>query len=484
MEHGLDTGVIAVFTAAVVVWSLASAMLERLSITPALAFVATGLVVANEPLSLIEIDVTSEAVRSVAEITLALVLFTDAAGVDLQRLRADANVPVRLLLIGLPLTIAAGVGLSLALFTDLDPWVCAVIAAAVAPTDAALGAPLMADRRLPARVRRELNVESGLNDGLVTPLVTFFIAGAVAEAGSQPDLSPGSALIDLALGVLVGVGLGVAAGTAMRLARRIGMTAGAESLAVLALAVLTYAAAVELGGNGFVSAFAGGLAFGATRRSATEVLAFASETGELLAIAVWFVFGAVAVPVLDGAPWSVLAFAVLALTVGRMVPVAVALVGTGLSRPTVSVPRLVRTPGARVCRVRSHRLRRTRVRPEPQHHAGRHLRHGPAQRRGPRADRQTPRRPLRHLHPTYASSRRTTGRPRNPHAGPVWDTDTRTRTRTRAPTPTSATRPVTSSIPAHERAFAVPGAARRTGRLPGQPHPGLGGDRSPARWRW
>ena len=335
MEHGLDTAVLAVFTAAVVVWSLASAMLDRLSITPALAFVAIGLAVANPPLSLVDIEVGSETVRSIAEVTLALVLFTDAAGVDLQRLRADASVPLRLLLVGLPLSIAAGIGLSLAVFGDLDPWVCAVIAAAVAPTDAALGAPLMADRRIPARVRRELNVESGLNDGLVTPIVTFFIAGAVAEAGSQPDLSPGSALVDLALGVLVGVGLGVTAGVAMRLARRIGMTASAESLAVLALGLLTYASAVQLGGNGFVSAFAGGLAFGATRRSAADVLAFASETGELLAIIVWFIVGAVAVSVLDGAPWSVLGFAALALTVARMAPVAMALAGSGLSRPTV-----------------------------------------------------------------------------------------------------------------------------------------------------
>jgi NhaP-type Na+/H+ or K+/H+ antiporter len=335
LEHGLNTEVIAIVAVAVVVWSLASATLDRLSITPALTFTVIGLVVANPPLSLVEIDVGSETVRSVAEVTLALVLFTDAAGVDLQRLRADASVPTRLLLIGLPLTIAAGIGLSLALFADLDPWACAVIAAAVAPTDAALGAPLMADRRIPARVRRELNVESGLNDGLVTPIVTFFIAGAVAEAGSQPDLSPGSALVDLAVGVLVGVGLGVAGGLAMRLARRLGTTLGAERLAVLALAVLTYAAAVELGGNGFVSAFAGGLAFGTTRRSPADVVSFASEAGELLAIVVWFVFGAVAVPVLDGAPWSVMVFAVLALSIARMVPVAIALAGTHLSRPTV-----------------------------------------------------------------------------------------------------------------------------------------------------
>jgi NhaP-type Na+/H+ or K+/H+ antiporter len=339
VEHGLDTDVIAVFAAAIVVWSLVSAKLDRFSVTPALAFVAIGLVVANPPLSLVEIDAGSEAVRSLAEVTLAVVLFTDAARVDLGRLRADAAVPLRLLLIGLPLTVGATLGVSLALFADLDPWVCAVIAAAVVPTDAALGAPLMADRRIPARVRRELNVESGLNDGLITPVVTFFVAGAVAEAGSRPDLSAGSALVDLALGLALGVGIGLAGGAALRLARRASWaTSAIETLAVLALALLAYAAAVEAGGNGFVAAFAGGMAFGAARRAAAQVdvLGFASETGELLAIVVWFVFGAIAVPVLDGAPWSVVAFAVLALTVGRMLPVAVALVGTGLSRPTVA----------------------------------------------------------------------------------------------------------------------------------------------------
>jgi NhaP-type Na+/H+ or K+/H+ antiporter len=212
-----------------------------------------------------------------------------------------------------------------------------VIAATVAPTDAALGAPLMADRRIPARVRRELNVESGLNDGLVTPVVTFVVAGAVAEAASQPELSPGAALLDLALGVLVGVGVGVVGGAALRLARRRSWaTAGAETVAVLALGLLAYAGAVEAGANGFVAAFVGGLAFGAARKATADVLGFASEAGELLAIVVWFLFGAIAVPVLDGAPWSVAVFAVLALSIGRMVPVAIALAGTGLSRPTVA----------------------------------------------------------------------------------------------------------------------------------------------------
>src|SRR5215204_1333776 len=305
----MDTEVVVVMTVAVVAWCLASARLDRRSITPALVFVVVGLVVANPPLSIIEIAPDSHTVRSLTEVTLALVLFSDAARVDVRRLRADARVPMRLLLIGLPLSVAVGVGLALAIFADLDVWVCAVIAAAVAPTDSALGAPLMAVRRIPRRIRRELNVESGLNDGLVTPIVTFAIAGAVAEVGARPDLSPGTALADLAIGLVAGVALGLAGGLLLRLARRRSWTASeTEPLAVLALALLSYAAAVELGGNGFVAAFVGGLAFGATREATADAIEFASQAGELLAIAVWFVFGAI----------------------------AVALTGTGMSRPTVA----------------------------------------------------------------------------------------------------------------------------------------------------
>ena len=125
---------------------------------------------------------TSETLRLIVEVTLVLVLFSDASRVNLRGLRSDSGIPVRLLLIGLPLTIVLGFGVAALLF-DLDPWLCALIAAALAPTDAALGAPVVADRHVPMRIRQTLNVESGLNDGLVTPIVTFCTAGAVAEVG-------------------------------------------------------------------------------------------------------------------------------------------------------------------------------------------------------------------------------------------------------------------------------------------------------------
>ena len=155
-----------------------------------MAMVGLGLVVANEPLDLISVGPTSSTLLLIVEVTLVLVLFSDASRVNLRGLRTDSAIPARLLGIGLPLTIALGFGVA-ALLLDLDPWLCALVAAALAPTDAALGAPVVADPRVPTRIRRTLNVESGLNDGLVTPIVAYFTAAAIAEVGGQPDVSAG-----------------------------------------------------------------------------------------------------------------------------------------------------------------------------------------------------------------------------------------------------------------------------------------------------
>jgi NhaP-type Na+/H+ or K+/H+ antiporter len=249
-------------------------------------------------------------------------------------LRTDPGLPTRLLLIGLPLTIALGF-IAATLLTDLDPWLCALAATALAPTDAALGAPVVADPRVPIRIRRTLNVESGLNDGLATPLVMFFLAGAVAEAGSV-HFSPGSALADLSVGLLAGVAIGLGGGSLLWVARGRGWTTS-TSVAILVptLALASYFAALELDANGFVAAFVGGLVFGSTQRDAGEIGEFGEELGELFGLAVWLIVGAVAVDALDDATWGMLGLAILALTVLRMIPVALALIGSGLNRKTV-----------------------------------------------------------------------------------------------------------------------------------------------------
>ena len=143
--HGLDTTVLVVGTACIALWALTARRLAAWNISSAMAMVVLGLVVANRPLDLIDLAPKSEALKLLTELALTLVLFADASRVNLRSLRADPGLPSRLLLIGLPLTIGAGF-LAAALLTDLDPWLCALAATALAPTDAALGAPVVADR--------------------------------------------------------------------------------------------------------------------------------------------------------------------------------------------------------------------------------------------------------------------------------------------------------------------------------------------------
>ena len=180
MSHGLDTAVLATTAGCIIVWSLVSARLERVFITAPIAFVVMGLVVTHGPLAFIHFDPHSSTIRSLAEVTLALVLFTDASRVNVHELRRDLGLPVRLLAVGLPLTIGFGTALAFGLVTGVSLWVAASIGAIVAPTDAALGASIMEDTRIPNRVRRLLNVESGLNDGIATPFVNLFLAGAIS----------------------------------------------------------------------------------------------------------------------------------------------------------------------------------------------------------------------------------------------------------------------------------------------------------------
>src|SRR4051812_14682079 len=328
-------GVLALGATCIALWSLFARRLVRWNISSAMTMVALGLVVANRPLDLVDVAPRSETLRIIAELALALLLFADASRVNVRGLRTDAALPGRLLFIGLPLAIALGF-VAATLLTDLSPWLCALAAAALAPTDAALGAPVVVDEHVPMRIRRTLNVESGLNDGLVTPLVTFFLAGAVTKAGTI-DFGTGSALFDLLVGVAVGVGIGMIGGSLLLIARRRRWTTqGSIALVVPTLALLSYFTALHIGANGFVAAFVGGMAFGATQPDAGDIGEFGEQLGELLGLVVWLLVGTVMVDLLGDVTWEMVLFAVLALTVLRMVPVAIALFGTGLSHTTVA----------------------------------------------------------------------------------------------------------------------------------------------------
>ncbi len=340
MEHGLNLLAIIAIGGSVLLWSFVSPRLERWNISGPMFFVVAGLILANEPISFVHLELHSEALRSSAEVTLAIVLFGDAAAVRGKELRGDAAAPGRLLGLGLPLTMAAGTVTAKVLFPDLSWWVCAIIGTAVAPTDAALGAAIIEDRRMPLRIRRVLNVESGLNDGIVTPFVNFFLIAAVSGTSLQSS-SLGAAIADLTLGVVYGIAIGAAG--AWLLAHS-GAASGAARREISAPFhwMLVYAATVEPGANGFVAAFAAGLAYGivdrrTTAASAEATLGLTHQSAELLSFVVWFFFGAVMVPVLADVGWRDVAFAPLALTVLRMAPVALSLLGVGFDGASVAV---------------------------------------------------------------------------------------------------------------------------------------------------
>jgi NhaP-type Na+/H+ or K+/H+ antiporter len=332
----VDVTAVLVVAAALFGWGLVSARLERADLTAPVVFVALGWVLQWR--GLIDRGDAHHTITPLVEVTLVWLLFSDAARLRLRELRADVGAYLRLLGIGLPLTIAFGSVVAAWFWPHLGVWLALLVGAALAPTDAALGRPVVTNPVVPARIRQLITVESGLNDGIATPVVMFAIAGAAAAAGLEAGESPGRALVTLVLGVMIGAAVGAVGGWLLRHARRRGWAAEDFSgIAVLALALLAYAAAVAVGGNGFVAAFCAGVAFGALagRRGPAE-LTFLDQTGGLVSLLVWCAFGALAVPImverLD--PQTVL-YAVLSLTVVRMLPVALAAIGSGLDRRTV-----------------------------------------------------------------------------------------------------------------------------------------------------
>ncbi len=337
VDHGLNTATIAVVAGCFILWVLVSSRLERIYISAPFAFVVMGLAINHEPLQLIHLNVHSSTIRSLAEITLALVLFSDASRVNLHALRRDLGPPVRLLAIGLPLTIGLGTAVAFGIIPGIGIWVAATVASIVAPTDAALGATIMEDRRVPSRVRRLLNVESGLNDGIATPFVNLFLAGAVAtEVAHQTTVL--SAARELLVGAGVGIGVGVVGGWLLHTTTKRGWSGKAfRPMAALAFAIFSYAASIEASGNGFVASFVAGMAFGSIVGGDPEsTMAFTEDAGELLSLLVWLAFGAVmVVPGFQHATWQDYVFAVLALTLIRMLPVALASFRSGLDRGAV-----------------------------------------------------------------------------------------------------------------------------------------------------
>jgi NhaP-type Na+/H+ or K+/H+ antiporter len=298
-------------------------------------FTAFGLALGPLGLGLLSLDVDKEGLRTLAELTLALVLFTDAANANLGVLKRSFHIPQRLLLIGLPLTILLGFGVGVLLFDGLTLFEVAILATMLAPTDAALGKAVVTNAAVPSSIREGLNVESGLNDGICVPILFVFLALAT-DAG----VAGGTSLLALKLVAgEIGIGLAVGAGFTLlgawlirQFAERGWITETWQQLPVVALAVACFAVAQLLGGSGFIACFAGGLLFGAIEKRHKERLLLAAEgTGDTLALITWVVFGAGVVGQAVGSfSWEVVLYALLSLTVVRMLPVFLTLSGMGI----------------------------------------------------------------------------------------------------------------------------------------------------------
>jgi NhaP-type Na+/H+ or K+/H+ antiporter len=328
-------------TIAVVVLGFAafSRRLDGTSITAPMVFTAAGLVVGAKGAGWIDPEPSGETVKLLAEATLAVVLFGDASRIDLRALRQEHRVPDRLLGIGLPLTIVAGFLVALAVFGSLAWPEALLLAVILAPTDAALGQAVVTLPSLPSRIRQGLNVESGLNDGICVPVFTVVLVIASTEAG-QISASNAARLLaeQIGYGLLIGAAAGAVTAAVVVLAGSRGLIDEAWlQIVPVAGAALAYSAAAAVGGSGFISAFVGGMIFGwLHRRFKAEVGYLIDELGALFAAVTFIVFGAVLLePSLQHLSWAIAGYALLSLTVVRMLPVALAMTGTHARRPTI-----------------------------------------------------------------------------------------------------------------------------------------------------
>ena len=332
--------ILTVFAAFAFAYSLIATRLEKTPLNGALVYVAVGMLFGPQALGLIDLPIDGKGVSRLAEIALAICLFTDSSNADLSVLHRVEAIPARLLLIGLPLTIALGLVLGRLIFGDLSVFEVALIATMLAPTDAALGKAVVTNPVVPAKVRESLNVESGLNDGICVPVILLFIAlaGGSVEASESAGLAMKLPLQVIGIGLATGLVLSVLCGFALRNCASRGWVSGTWlQMPIIALALFCFALAQWLGGSGFIASFVGGLTFGAlTKQHKERFLDAAEGAADAVAMATWFTFGTVILALLlSGFSWQVLVYALLSLTLVRMLPVFLCLIGKGFRPDTL-----------------------------------------------------------------------------------------------------------------------------------------------------
>ena len=324
------------FALLIFTFGLFSRIAERKSVTGPMFFMTVGILGSSLAFDLIHATPQMGPVKLVAELALTLVLFIDASMIDKTVLRgASSRVPARLLLIGLPLTMLLGTGLGVLMFDSVSLWAIVLMALILSPTDAALGQAVVKSEEVPSHIRQSISVESGLNDGIALPPILICLALLGAEAGDREGAWLGFVIKQVTLGPIVGLAVGLIGGRLIQgMSDRGWMEETFQRLSALPLAILAFALAESVEGNGFIAAFSAGLGLTMGVTSAHvrhQVQEFGETEGTQLILVVFLIFGLAMVPLAAQYwGWRELIYALASLTVLRMVPVAVALIGAKL----------------------------------------------------------------------------------------------------------------------------------------------------------
>ncbi len=325
----------------IVVYGVFSARLSAGFVSAPMVFTLAGLAVGGAGLGVVDIDIDNHVLEGFGELTLGLLLFADAASTNARKLAHNTRIPRRLLLVSLPLTIVMGTLFAIWIFPDLAWQEAALIAAILAPTDAALGLAVVTSKHVPERIRQAILVESGLNDGLALPAVLLFAAlsfSMMEAEGQGVGYWLRFAAQQIVVGAVVGAAIGAVLGKLVHYADgKEWITHSFRNLTCIGVAVLTLFCAHLAGGNGFIAAFVGGLVFGSfCSRRAGSLTNFVEEEGQLFSLIIFFFFGAVLLPA--AFPYVTafcFVYAFLSLTVIRMAPTALSVAGLGLKWPTI-----------------------------------------------------------------------------------------------------------------------------------------------------
>ncbi len=324
----MQTGLLIIMICAVA-YAMFAKRLSSTVVTAPMIFLSLGYLLSSS--GMMHQEHAEELLHIVAEVALIILLFVDASQTDFAALRKQHLWPQRMLLIGLPLSVFIGTLVAMVLYPGWSILAVALLAAILAPTDAALGQAVVSNQAVPIEERRTLTVESGLNDGLALPIVLFFACTLATLEGEHESNFLIFTAQQLILGPLVGGLIGWLGAKAMVSAADKGFTEPLyEGVAAIALAIAAYVAASMAGGNGFIAAFAGGLAFGHILKDRVKyVYEFAESEGQILIWASFLLLGLALLPeALHQLDLPMLLLILISLFLVRPLAIWLSLIGT------------------------------------------------------------------------------------------------------------------------------------------------------------